>query len=88
MLFRSTHASYFSGTAPADLAQALRHWLDLHAAGTAPGSAGMPWLTWKASTAQLLQALQVPHVPDGRQPYRVLTSLPSGAPAFSSLGAA
>lgn len=85
------HASYFSGTAPADLAQALRDWLDLHAAGAAPGSAGMPWLTWKASTAQLLQALQVPHVPhvpDGRQPYRVLTSLPSGAPAFSSLGAA
>ncbi|WP_426177097.1 glycosyltransferase [Massilia sp. TWR1-2-2] len=47
------HAYYFDGVAPAALADAIDAWLALHAAGKAPLSAGMPWLTWSAATAQL-----------------------------------
>ena len=51
------HAYYFSGTEPSQLAEAIRQWLFLHAAGEAPQSSSMPWLTWKASAEQLLQVL-------------------------------
>jgi glycosyltransferase involved in cell wall biosynthesis len=47
------HAYYFSGTAPEALAAALRSWLDLHAAGQAPQSKDMPWLTWSGSARQI-----------------------------------
>jgi glycosyltransferase involved in cell wall biosynthesis len=47
------HAYYFDGAEPAALADAIEAWLPLHAAGKAPASTGMPWLTWAASTAQL-----------------------------------
>lgn len=51
------HAHYFSGLAPADLADGVRAWLDLHAAGRAPASAAMPWATWRDNAVQLLQVL-------------------------------
>lgn len=55
------HAYYFSGTDPAALADALQQWLTLHAAGRAPQSKQMPWLTWQASTEQLLRLLGGQH---------------------------
>jgi glycosyltransferase involved in cell wall biosynthesis len=51
------HAFYFDGTAPEDLAAAIEQWLALHAAGTAPASSGMPWLTWQQSAHQLMDAV-------------------------------
>ncbi|OON60752.1 hypothetical protein B0920_17510 [Massilia sp. KIM] len=51
------HATYFDGLAPQDLAAAVTDWLDLHRAGKAPGSAGMPWLTWNDSARQVVDAL-------------------------------
>jgi glycosyltransferase involved in cell wall biosynthesis len=47
------HAYYFEGTTPEALAQALNDWLDLHAAGKAPPSNNMPWLTWRQAAVQL-----------------------------------
>jgi len=54
------HAFYFKGTDAADLAQALREWLDQHACGTIPSSEGLRWLTWAQSTQQLLNAVEQP----------------------------
>ncbi|RFP11906.1 MULTISPECIES: glycosyltransferase [unclassified Duganella] len=51
------HAYYFDGKSPQDLASAIEAWLALHAAGRAPASADMPWLTWQQSAQQLQQAL-------------------------------
>lgn len=51
------HASYFSGTAPGDLANALEQWLVLQASDKAPSSAAMPWLTWSGSARQLVGVL-------------------------------
>jgi len=51
------HAAYFDGLAPQDLATAIDGWLALHAAGQAPASTGMPWLTWDGSAQQVLDAL-------------------------------
>ncbi|XYJ11346.1 glycosyltransferase family 4 protein [Telluria sp. B2] len=48
------HASYFEGETPQELAEALRAWLALFAAGQAPVSAGLPWLTWSESARKLL----------------------------------
>lgn len=48
------HASYFEGETPQELAKALRAWLTLFAAGQAPVSAGLPWLTWSESASKLL----------------------------------
>jgi glycosyltransferase involved in cell wall biosynthesis len=67
------HASYFSGTDAGALAAAVQQWLLLHAAGQAPGSAAMPWLSWQESTTQLVQALV------GQRPYRALAA-PSNDP--------
>lgn len=66
------HAFYFSGTDPAALAGALRQWLALHAAGSAPTSVAMPWLTWQASTEQLLRLL------DGQHWHRLLAAAATG----------
>jgi glycosyltransferase involved in cell wall biosynthesis len=60
------HASYFSGVDAPALAAALHQWLQLHQAGQAPASKALPWLTWKQSTAQLLQVLA------GQRPYRTV----------------
>jgi glycosyltransferase involved in cell wall biosynthesis len=51
------HAFYFDGGAPEDLAGAIDAWLALHAAGKAPPSSGMPWLTWDQSAQQLMDAV-------------------------------
>jgi hypothetical protein len=51
------HAFYFDGGKPEDLAAAIEQWLALHAAGTAPQSSGMPWLTWQQSAGQLMDAV-------------------------------
>nr|WP_315255740.1 glycosyltransferase [uncultured Duganella sp.] len=52
-----THAHYFHGMAPAELAQALEQWLALLKAGNAPASTGLPWLSWDESAQQLLKAV-------------------------------
>lgn len=57
------HAHYFHGEQPQALAQCVQQWLDLRAAGTAPQSTGMHWITWRDSARQLLDALalELPH---------------------------
>jgi hypothetical protein len=60
LIFREvagSHASYFSGLSARALADAVRHWLDLDAAGSAPPSSGMPWLSWRASSRQLVKVV-------------------------------
>lgn len=51
------HAFYFEGETPQELAEALRAWLALFAAGQAPVSAGLPWLTWSESARKLLDCV-------------------------------
>jgi glycosyltransferase involved in cell wall biosynthesis len=51
------HAYYFHGTEPEHLAVAICDWIGLQRSGSVPDSSGMPWLTWKQSTAQLLDAI-------------------------------
>lgn len=51
------HAHYFSGMAGADLALAIREWLALDAAGTAPASSAMRSMSWKENADSLLQLL-------------------------------
>jgi len=58
-----SHASYFSGLSARALADAVRQWLDLDAAGVAPPSSGMPWLSWRESSRQLVEV-----VVDGQWP--------------------
>ena len=53
------HAFYFSGLEPDALAAAVKSWLTLNAEGKTPQSSAMPWLTWKQSTANLLDKLGV-----------------------------
>lgn len=60
------HAFYFEGMEPEALATAIDTWLALFAAGKAPQSARMPWLTWAASAQQLMGPVL------GTQPYRSL----------------
>lgn len=50
------HAYYFTGESARELADALSAWLALYAAGEAPTSTDMPWLTWDASALQLVEA--------------------------------
>ncbi|MBV9107013.1 MAG: glycosyltransferase family 4 protein [Verrucomicrobia bacterium] len=49
------HAYYFRGEDAQALASALRTWLSLGDA--VPDSAGIPWLTWKQSSRQLLDVV-------------------------------
>ena len=51
------HAFYFKGTEPNDLAAALERWLKLEALDQAPTSEKMPYLNWRESTDQLLDAI-------------------------------
>ena len=51
------HAFYFVGKEPQALADALQQWLELHASKRAPDSRGMRWQSWRASAAQLLEAV-------------------------------
>ncbi|HWQ19996.1 MAG TPA: glycosyltransferase family 1 protein [Methanotrichaceae archaeon] len=51
------HAFYFNGREPADLARAVMEWLALYQSGRHPRSEGMPWLTWKQSSQQLMDLM-------------------------------
>ncbi|WP_342116628.1 glycosyltransferase [Pseudoduganella sp. OTU4001] len=51
------HAHYFNGSDGADLAQAMRGWLQLQAEGKAASSEGMPWQTWADNVRQLTDKL-------------------------------
>jgi glycosyltransferase involved in cell wall biosynthesis len=59
------HCWYFQADGSQALAAALQAWLALSAAGRAPASAAMPYLSWADSTAQIVACLQ------GRRRYRV-----------------
>jgi glycosyltransferase involved in cell wall biosynthesis len=50
------YATYFTGTAPEDLAEAIRRWLQQPATERV-SSSGMSWLTWRQSSRQLLEAI-------------------------------
>lgn len=51
------HAYYFSGLEAEGLAEDILRWLELYKNGEAPSSNNMPWLVWKQSAQQLLQAI-------------------------------
>lgn len=53
------HAHYFSGVKADDLSQSILDWLRLKATDNHPKSEELPWLTWKSSTRQLLDALKI-----------------------------
>jgi FkbM family methyltransferase len=48
-----THASYFDGSEPDDLAESIRKWLMLYSEGRHPRSDDMPWLTWAENVRRL-----------------------------------
>lgn len=52
-----SHAFYFSGPSPDDLAACLEKWLELRSCGQIPSSSGLCWLTWSQSANQLVDAL-------------------------------
>ena len=62
------HASYFSGAAPQDLAEAVLDWLRDHRAGRAPKSEGLPWLNWIQATAAMLDMILQDRWQDAWQP--------------------
>jgi glycosyltransferase involved in cell wall biosynthesis len=82
------HAYYFDGADATGLAATLADWLALHAAGDAPQSAALPWLTWKESTAALAHAVtrqnwyRVLHA--GAEPQAAPAGAPEAAPSSSS----
>ena len=51
------HAFYFNGREDADLAQAVRTWLELNAEGRAPSSKGLPRLSWEQSAKMLTRVI-------------------------------
>lgn len=59
------YATYFKGTAAADLASAVADWLDLRAKGEAPQSSGIRIQTWAESAGQLKGVLT------GERTYRI-----------------
>ncbi|WP_346308585.1 glycosyltransferase [Limnohabitans sp.] len=53
------HAFYFNSTNPEQLSLSLEQWLVLYALNKHPHSDNMPWLTWKQSAIQYLEALGI-----------------------------
>jgi glycosyltransferase involved in cell wall biosynthesis len=51
------HASYFSGLDPDDIATCVVEWLAQDAAGQAPQSGQIAWLSWQQSAAQLKKVI-------------------------------
>ena len=51
------HAHYFNGIKPADLARAIRDWLELDKQKRAPQISGMRYLTWDESAASMTSAI-------------------------------
>lgn len=66
-------ALYFAGLEPEALIQAVKSWLELQAAGQAPASVGMAWLTWQESVQQLMNAV-LPAAPSGREALSLASS--------------
>jgi glycosyltransferase involved in cell wall biosynthesis len=52
-------AHYFEAEHPEELAEVIKGWLSFYQNGQHPKSDNMPWLTWKESAAQLLEAFQM-----------------------------
>lgn len=52
-----SHASYFSGLGPVDLADAVLQWLERAKAGHTISSEGVPWLTWTQATQAMLKVV-------------------------------
>jgi len=52
-----SHAAYFSGLEPNDLADAVINWLALFREERHPKSNDMPWITWKQSAEQMMTVL-------------------------------
>lgn len=52
-----SHASYFSGLGPVDLADAVLQWLERAKPGNTISSEGMPWLTWAQATQAMLKVV-------------------------------
>ncbi len=54
------HAFYFTDNHEVEsIAQAITEWMELFQSDTHPRSSNMPWLTWRESTLQLLECLEV-----------------------------
>lgn len=51
------HAFFFHGLDAGSLAESIKRWLALYEKEEFPPSEGLPWLTWKQSTQQLLDRL-------------------------------
>ena len=51
------HATYFRGNSPLNLSIIVRRWIKNLKKGSAPLSNGMPWLTWKESSSQMVNLL-------------------------------
>ncbi|MBR7801478.1 glycosyltransferase [Undibacterium fentianense] len=47
------HVSYFDASTSAELAQAIRDWMQLRERNAVPMTTTMPWLNWRSSTEQL-----------------------------------
>lgn len=77
------HAAYFSGLEPADLADAVRNWLALFREGRHPRSDDMPWITWKESARQMMDALlggrETSTTPDAEDVARQRSIMATGA---------
>ena len=54
-----THAFYFAGLKPSDLAAAITDWLALNRNDQAPQSDELPWQTWAQSTQSLVEKLNL-----------------------------
>ncbi|HEX7044659.1 MAG TPA: glycosyltransferase family 1 protein [Burkholderiales bacterium] len=55
-----SHAAYFRGLDPSELATAVAEWLALHAAGAHPRSERLPWHPWRESARMLLERVLGP----------------------------
>jgi len=51
------HAHYFEGMDPVDLATAVKKWIQLDQGGKSITSDGMPFLSWKQSSRELIRAM-------------------------------
>ena len=62
------HASYFAGTAPRDLADAVQAWLRRHDQGQFVPSDSMPWMNWAQATRAMLDVILQDQWQDQWQP--------------------
>jgi len=72
------HAFYFDDSRdPAVIAKAVRAWLALHRAESAPTSVGLQWLTWQQSAERLLEIVM-----GQAKPYKTWLPNPDGVMRF------